>query len=323
MAYYNLHDLLRIDSNVEEFPEIFKSKPFSNADITIREGNFSTNTSKFKKLGLKFFGGDDNLFLEYPFYGRSVQKLLISNLMNGSTRFNFSKFTGKFWGVRGLVYLIMEIKLLQKGCTFIHSGGITKNGKAYLISAWSEMGKSSTVFGLARSGYGVLGDDTLILSRDGTIYSYPQVAGIYFHSKNLENLKLSPSQKVNLFIKYMVSKLPPLHLYINPNLYVDLSSILKVEKSAKLERCYFLEMGKGEEKLDKKTAVNKMISTTVQALFGQFFTREVFYAYCYLNDLDPEFIEYNMRKVLDKTLKDCRIIKSEDKTFYKHIIENV
>lgn len=323
MNYYNLHNLLHIQSNVEEFPEIFKVDSLQNVDMIINEGGFKVEKDKLKQLGLKFFGGNDSLYLEYPFYGKSIQKLSIKNMMGSPTEFDFSKFTGKFWGVRGLVYLLMEMKLLQKGCTFIHSGAITSNGKGYLISAWSEMGKSSTVFGLAKSGYGVLGDDTLILSEDGTVYSYPQVAGIYFHSKNLDNLKLTPSQKMKLFLKYIVSKLPPLHLYINPNLYVDLSSILKVEKSAKLDKCYFLEFGEGEEKLNKKTAINKMISSTVQALFGQFFTREVFYAYCYLNDINPELIEEGMRKLLDKTMDDCRIIRSNDKTFYKYIMENV
>ncbi len=323
MVFYNLHNLMKIESNVEEFPAMFKSSPDGKPDLVINEGKFNVDTKDLKQLGLKFFGGDDRLFLEYPFYGKSIQKLYISNLMKGQTQFNFSKFTGKFWGVRGLVYLIMQIKLLQQGCTFIHSGGITKDNKAYLVSAWSEMGKSSTVFGLAKSGYGVLGDDTLILSKDGTVYSFPQVAGIYFHSKNLQNLKLTPSQKMSLFVKYMVSKMPPLHLYINPNLYVDLSSILKIENSAKLERTYFLEFGKGEEKLDKKTAINKMISTTVQALFGQFFTREVFYAYCYLNDLDPEFIEVKMREILEKTMTENKIIRSDDKSFYKYIMEHV
>lgn len=314
---------MKIQSNVDELPDMFKSSQDGKPDLIIEEGKFSVNTSGLKQLGLKFFGGDDKLFLEYPFYGRSIQKLYISNLMKGTTEFKFSKFTGRFWGVRGLVYLIMQMKLLQHGYTFIHSGGITKENKAYLISAWSEMGKSSTVFGLAKSGYGVLGDDTLILSKDGTIYSFPQVAGIYFHSKNLENLKLTPSQKMNLFLKYIVSKMPPLHLYINPNLYVDLSSVLKVENSAKLERTYFLEFGKGEEKLDKKTAVNKMISTTVQALFGQFFTREVFYAYCYLNDINPEYIEVGMRDILEKVMKENKIIRSDDKSFYKYIMEHV
>lgn len=323
MNYYNLHDLLRIQSNVEEFPSDFKVDSLSDVEMIMQEGSFNVEKNGLKKLGLKFLGGDDSLYLEYPFYGRSIQKLWIKNMLGNPTEFKFSKFTGKFWGVRGIVYLLLEMRLLQKGCTFIHSGAISAHDKAYLISAWSEMGKSSTVFGLAKSGYGVLGDDTLILSQDGTVYSYPQVAGIYFHSKNLENLKLTPSQKMKLFVKYMVSKMPPLHLYINPNLYVDLSSILKVEKKAKLDKCYFLEFGEGEEKLDKKTATNKMIASTVQALFGQFFTREVFYAYCYLNDINPDFIEDGMRKILDKTINDCRIIRSNDKTFYKYITENV
>lgn len=323
MHYYNIHNLLRIESDVESFPKMFKVDSLSKIDLTIRQGDFEVEREKLKKLGLKFFGGNDSLYLEYPFYGKVLQKLWIKNMMGNPTEFKFSKFTGRFWGVDSIAQLVMEAKLLEKGCTFIHSGAITSRGKAYLISAWSEMGKSSTVFGLAKSGYGVLGDDSLIISKDGTVYSYPEMAGIYFHSKNLQNLNLSMNKKMILGFKYIISKLPPLHLYIDPNLRVDLSSILPVGKSGKLDKCYFLELGKGEQKIAKEDAVNKMISTTIQALFGQFFTREVLYAYSYLNDVNPSFVEDGMRKILTKVLKDCRIIRSDDKTFYKYIMENV
>ncbi len=323
MSYYNLHNLLKIESNVDGFPEIFKVDTLPKVDMLIKEGNFEVEKEKLKKLGLKFFGGDDSLYLEYPFYGRTIQRLWIKNMMHNPTEFYFSKFTGRFWGVDSIAQLVMEAKLLEQGCTFIHSGAITARNNAYLISAWSEMGKSSTVFGLAKSGYGVLGDDSVIMSEDGTVYSYPEKAGIYFHSKNVKNLNLSFNKKFLLGFKYVVSKLPPLHLYIDPNLRIDLSKILKVEKQGELKKCYFLELGEGEKKLSKKDAVNKMISTTVQALFGQFFTREVLYAYCYLNDVNPTFLEDGMKKILNKVLKDCRIIRSNDKTFYKYIMENV
>ncbi len=289
--------------------------------MEIRETDIDFDEDKYDKLGLKFRGGNDTLFLDYTAYGRSVQKILIKDLKKKKTKFYFTKFTRSFFGIAVIIDILLEIKLLEKGCTLIHSGGITKNGKGFLISAWSEMGKSSTVFGLARRNFGVLGDDTVILAKNGRIFSFPEKAGIYFHSKNVENLRLSPMNKAKLFAKYIISKLPPLYLYVDPNLRIDLSKMLKVEKTANLEKTYFLEWGTGVEKLDKKIAINKLISSTIHAWFNNFFAREMFVAYCYLNDFDPLFIENGMKAVLEKALIDCEIIRSTKKDYYKHFLD--
>ena len=182
------------------------------------------------------------------------------------------------------------------------------------------MVKSSTIFGLAKQNFGVLGDDKIIVGKNSKVYSFPEKAGIYFHSKNVHNIKLSTKDKIKLFIKYMVSKMPPLYLYIDPNLRIDLSKLLPIEKSGELEKVYFLEWGDGAENVDKKTAINKMISSTVHSLFSNFFGKETLLAYSYLNNFDSQFVEKGMEKVLNKVLKKHQIIRSTKKDFYKYLL---
>ncbi len=267
---------------------------------------------------MKFYGGKDKLYLEYFIYGLPIQKILISDL-NGKTKFYFTNLTDRIFGVSNIITLLFEIKLLQRGYTLVHSGGVIKDGGGILLSAWSEMGKSSTIFALSKEGFNVLGDDKVILSKNGNLYAYPEKAGIFFHSKNVESLDLKLSEKINLGLKYLISKIPPLYLYIDPNLRIDLSKIVKVGKKVKLQKSYFLEWGKGEEKISKKLAKQKIITSTLQCLFANYFAREVFFAYCYLNDFDPNFIEKKMSKILNKSLKECRIIRSRKKGFYKYL----
>ncbi|MBI2084140.1 MAG: hypothetical protein HYT70_00800 [Candidatus Aenigmarchaeota archaeon] len=319
--YYNIHDILGIESNIKILPEFFEGKP-KNVDIVIRQGDFEFDTSKYGKLGLKFFGGNDRLYLEYPFYGKPIQKLLIKDLLGKKTEFLFTKFTHSMFGVDAIIDFIIQAKLLEKGYTFIHSGGLTKGNKAFIIAAWSEMGKSSTIFGLARQNFGVLGDDTVILGKNGKVYSFPEKAGIYFHSKNVHNVRLSPFNKMKLFFKYMISKMPPLYLYIDPNLRVDLSKLLPIEKGGKLEKVYFLEWGEGRGKIDKESAINKTISSTIHSLFSNFFAKETFLAYSYLNGLDTQFVEKGMEDVLSSALNKCEILRSTKKDFYKYLLED-
>lgn len=321
--YYNIHDIIRVFSNVKIFPDYFKSEP-SSVDLIIKEENFKFDKNKFDKLGLKFYGGKDNLYLEYLFYGILIQRLLISNV-SGKTRFLFTRLTDKLFDIKGIVTFLLEIKLLQKGYTLLHSGAICKGENAYLLSAWSEMGKSSTIFGLAKKEkIKVLGDDKIILSKDGTVYSFPEKAGIFFHSKNVKNLKLPFSKKIELSLKYMVAKLPPLYLYIDPNLRIDLSKIAKVGEKGKLKEIFFLEWGKkGTSRLEKEIAIRKILASTLQCLFGQFFARETFFAYCYLNNLDPNFIENGMRRILEKTIDEGTVIRSRKKDFYKYLEKTI
>lgn len=317
--YYDVHGLVGVESNVEILPEFFKGRP-KRIDLVINQGDFEFDTSKYAKLGLKFFGGNNTLYLEYPFYGRPIQKLLIKNLQDDKTEFKFTRVTHSMFGVHGILNYILQVKLLQKGCTFIHAGGVTKGDKAFLIAAWSEMGKSSTIFGLAKQKFGVLGDDAVIVGKNGKIYSFPEKAGIYFHSKNVQNVKLTPFEKLKLFAKYIISKLPPLYLYVDPNLRVDLSQLLPVEKSGNLEKVYFIEWGEGRGKIDKGTAINKAVSSTVHSLFGNFFGKETFLAYCYLNNLDSNLIENGMKEIFRRTFKNCEIVRSTKKDFYKYLV---
>ena len=318
--YYDIHGIVGIESNVEILPEYFKGKP-KNIDLVIRQGDFDFDTTKYAKLGLKFFGGNDTLYLEYPFYGKPIQKVLIKNLQGKKTEFFFTKLTHSIFGVSGMLDFILQVKLLEKGYTFVHAGGVTKGKKAIVIAAWSEMGKSSTIFGLSNQKFGGLGYDTVIIGNERKVFSFPEQAGIYFHSKNIKNIRLSLAGKAKLFVKYIISKLPPLYLYIDPNLRIDLSKLLPIEKSGDLDKVYFLEWGEGHEKIDKETAINKAISSTVHSLFGNFFARETFQAYSYLNSFDPQFVENGMRGILEKLFDSCEIIRSTKKDFYKYLLE--
>lgn len=316
--YYNIHNIVGVKSNTECLPDYFKSKKL-DPDIIIKEGDFNFKKDNRERIGLKFYGGDNKIYLEYSLYGTQIQKLLIEDLL-GKTKFYFTKRTNKIFNVANIIRLLLEIKLLQRGCTLVHAGAVSKNNKGYLFTAWSEMGKSSTVFALSgKSGFKVLGDDSVILSKNGTIYAYPVKAGIYFHSKNVESLDLSIGKRIELMLKFLVSKLPPLYLYIDPNLRIDISKITEVGTKAKLNETYLLEWGKGVEKINRKSAIQKLFTTTYHFLFGNFFIRETFMSYCYANDFDPNYIEKNMMKVLNSAVGNCRIIRSEKKDYYKYL----
>jgi len=320
--YYNIHDIVKIHCNVEYFPKFFQAEEFKNPDILIKQHNFKFDKDKHKKLGLKFYGGNNNLYLEYLVYGMPIQKLLLKNIFGKKSEIHFSSITRKLFGIESLFSLLLEIKLLQKGYTLIHAGGFSKDGKGYLIPSWSEMGKSSTIFALAHK-FKMMSDDLIILSKKGKLYSYPMKCGIFFHSRNIPP-NISLKNKIEMSVRFLMAKLPPLYLYIDPSIRIDLSNLSDLEPSAKLEKTYFLDWGNGVEEMDKETCINKIITTSVLTLLWTFGTREIFSAYCYLNDIPSDFIERKMRSVLEKGLNDnIFLVKSKKKDFYKFIERNL
>lgn len=319
MKYYNIHNIVRVSSNVEGyFPKYFECEPLKNVDLEIREGNFKFNKKSHKKIDFKFYGGENKTYFESRFYGRPVYRVLISDL-NGKTKFYFNSSTRRFFGVYEIIRMLLEIKLLQKGYTLVHAGGISKGNNGYLLLGWSGVGKSSTIFGSKERGFDVLGDDVVILSKIGKIYCYPQRTGIFFHSENIKDLNLSALERAKLTSRYIVSKCPPFNKWISNKLFIDISNIVNIRDVASLDKMYFLEYGKGSKKLDKKTALNQIIASTLQALFDNYLANKMFYSYCYINGFDSGYIQKNMRKILEKTINNCTIIRSEKKDFYKYI----
>lgn len=88
--------------------------------------------------------------------------------------------------------MLLEYCLLKNNATFIHSAGVSKNGKAYVFPSWGGVGKTASVAKLVRQNdFKLLGDDLVILDKDGNVYSFPKKFVLYAYHKNLfaENMK--------------------------------------------------------------------------------------------------------------------------------------
>ena len=90
------------------------------------------------------------------------------------------------------IMMILEYCLLKNGATFIHSAGVAKDGKAYVFPSWGGVGKTASVAKLIRENdYKLLGDDLVILDKEGNVYAFPKKFVLYAYHKNLfkDNMK--------------------------------------------------------------------------------------------------------------------------------------
>lgn len=327
-ATYNLHGRVKVsftpDFPLKFVPEDFRDEKVRGANLIISERkDLRFNKGKYQRID-EFYGGGGKLYFELPKFGLFTYKMLISDFPK-KTVFSFTQSMRlhKMEDFVALVELLLEIKLLQRGCTLVHGAGVSKGPRGHLISGWGGAGKTSTMMALSRKGFKMLGDEVVILSKNGTLYSFPIMVDIRPTTEHAPELPIG--KRIQGSIKNLINKISPFDLPMSPGVGVKLSQIGEVEKMCKLDKVFFVEQSPTRklEKLPKAAAVKKLMSMNKLELFGLEFPSKVFAAYCYLNDFDPLFIEKETEKIFKRAVSGCYLVKGDKKQHYKLIMKEI
>jgi putative flippase GtrA len=82
-----------------------------------------------------------------------------------------------------VVEALLRFLLVSRGYVLLHSACIMSDGKAALLSAQTDTGKTSTVIQLVRDhGFDFLSDDMTIISPDGRAICYPKPMTLSYHT---------------------------------------------------------------------------------------------------------------------------------------------
>ncbi len=80
----------------------------------------------------------------------------------------------------------LELALLDAGATFVHCAGLVREGRAVLLPSWGGVGKTAIVAHLVREhGYSLLGDDLVIVDREGWCFPFPKPFVLYGYHRAL------------------------------------------------------------------------------------------------------------------------------------------
>jgi hypothetical protein len=326
MINYDLHGLVKVSFNKDfspKFvPEYFRVPGAVEADLVVSEG-WRGFEKKGRKKFREFYGGGGKLFFESSKLRAIKYGLGISDLMENA-KFSF-KQDFRFLMMEDfveLVQLMIEIKLLQHGCTFVHAAGVSKGRNGYMMTASGGVGKTSAMVALAGKGFKIMGDELVILSKTGTLYSFPTIVTIH---SNTANIQLSAGKKVEGKVRRIIHRVSPIEPPISPGVGLEPSEIGVIEKESRLKKVFFLEKGLTEKigKLSRADAVKRMVGTNVQEIFRRDFVSRVFKAYCSLNDIEPGFIENQMERIFNRALLNCYLVKSERKQHHNLILNEI
>jgi len=82
-----------------------------------------------------------------------------------------------------VVEALLRFALVERGHVLLHSGCVARDGRATLLSAQTDTGKTSTVIRLVRDfGYAFLSDDMTIISPTGQALRYPKPMTMSYHT---------------------------------------------------------------------------------------------------------------------------------------------
>jgi dolichol-phosphate mannosyltransferase len=293
--HYNIHDIITVVSEVA-LPELARFMTTTPVLVpTIRVRIDTTNASDAdKQTGAKVSGNghgfryDEGLgafgFSARVRLGDTIE-VMASPLLRWSPHVLYTN----------LVEPILRWTFVQKGYALIHAACIAFGDKAYLVTARTDTGKTTTLLKLLShqrrqsDTASFLSDDLTLVAPDGTVLTYPKPMTISYHTMHAINPELlSTRARLSLALQSRVhsrsgrraalavarSRLPMatvnaiVQALIPPPKYhvQQLVPTVKLAREAHLAGMFVIERGEGAEiRLDEREALDILMTNTEDA----------------------------------------------------------
>jgi len=319
---YNIHDILTINTNTNAIPSRLKIGDFNlNPDLTIYLGDFTFDQTDVLH-DYSYYANRRQIVFKTKFLLEDIRGM--TRIMYTSPRWTIFKRIRK--PIARLVSSLILIKLLQKGCSLLHSACLAWKGRGFLMIAPPETGKTFTTLSLINQGFEYLSDDLCII--DGSnAYSWP--SNVTLHPGHIKHqlIKLNYRDLVELNIREKLTNLPFLRptqeMRVAPN---ELFKEQSMKSKVKIERAYFLNpRGDNISEINNDLAFRTaMISNELCPL--KINTPDLLhYALEHSDVLNIDKYSTIMREIMKKTFNNipCFEINSKNREFDKFIIEHI
>ena len=200
---YDIGGLLRLDSDAE-LPELayFRSPSTTPPDIRIRirrVGSVPKMRVRLLRDGdrvtyrehLGILGADFNVTMGQPI------EIEASPLLALSCHVLYTN----------VVEALLRFVLVSKGYVLLHSAGLAVDGRASLLSAQTDTGKTSTVINMVRErGWGFISDDMAIIDPAGRVRTFPKPMTLSYHTmtRAVDASTLSTKKRMQLQVQSRV-----------------------------------------------------------------------------------------------------------------------
>lgn len=170
---------------------------------------------------------------------------------------------------------LIQIKLSEKGSTFVHSSAVSIKGRSVLFTSWGGIGKTTTLLKLLLTHKDIkfLSDDMAVLGSDGKIHLSAKYLHIYpYNWMGFESLKKIAYSSRGLIDKFnwkfwsifrgkaVCRRMPPSELF--PSQLAD---------AAPLDKVFFLRRNNVDSIVSNKpNSISEIIRTMTYIIFNEY-----------------------------------------------------
>ena len=330
---YNIHNILKFQINLNKKFNIFdylniehrffEVESIDKPDLILNIGHFQPSNEDCYIVNSKYHI-KENYFYCKDSNDNTKWEIEIFGFESGNTIINIDINVP---GIRGLLPILgahnlfisplIDYKLVTNGYSLLHSAGLSKNKKAFLLAGMGGAFKTTLSMDFVRKGgFDFLGDERVIY-RDGIVWSYPiGLISFDYRCRNLstENMK-NFTDRINMIRHNLKNYQHIDKLDLNIANKSELCAIFFICKNSERKSISY-------EKCDLKNAINKMIlnnqiemsHTYMPNLSGvsssPYFEYMNSYSFIFPNSQVAMHWE-NMRKNLKETLEKVPIYEIE------------
>jgi dolichol-phosphate mannosyltransferase len=190
---YNIHNIIQVAS-MFELPELeyFRVPALSrDPDLRVRLERRRKERRKAARNGGVARRGTDNIHyaeslgrhgFEVTISNKNIVEVAVSPILRYSLHVLYTN----------VVEPILRWTFVRKGYALVHAACVSANGKAILVTARTDTGKTSTILRTVDNyACSFLSDDMTIVSKDGQVMSYPKPLTISNHTLSAVNANSS------------------------------------------------------------------------------------------------------------------------------------
>ena len=183
MYYYNLHDIIKVESDVILYElEYFASNEFNNPNLRVRTVDSLQGGIRFARKIMEDRSNNSHKILYTEHLGSAGAQFSID--FGNRIEVVVNKMISKSKHVLyvNLVEPLLRFLFISRGYILLHSACLDKNGSGLLMSAPPDTGKTTTVLKCVKNGFSFLSDDMTIIRLPNEALCFPKPMTISSHT---------------------------------------------------------------------------------------------------------------------------------------------
>lgn len=344
MYYYNIHDIIKVQSDVILYElEYFKSKEFKDSDLSIKTLESLAGGLRLTRKIIQDRSTSSDKILYTEHLGSAGAQFSIGFGQRIEVTINKLISKSKHVLYVNLVEPLLRFLFISRGFILLHSACLDRNESGLLLSAPPDTGKTTTVLKCVNNGFSFLSDDMTIIKLPNQALCFPKpmtisshtfktaisVSNAHHNDRSMRVRSLVHSKTGRAFMHKLAKLNVPIFTIntigqsiVRPPKY-SINSILqeaKIKNDTKVDNLYFLKReGNDVIPLDTTSALDLAVENSDDAFIFPPYAELL--KYITINGRTAFELLEEEKKLLHTFLSviSCFVIKSETRAWFNMI----